>query len=45
MTQNDFIYGELGRTDYKSRRFIVLIKYWLKVISSDESKYINTFIK
>lgn len=40
-TQNDFIYGELGRTDYLSRRFIAIIKYWLKVITSRETKYIK----
>ena len=38
-TQNDFVYGELGRINYQSRRFIAKIKYWLKVISSDETKY------
>ena len=44
-TLNDFIYGKLGRTDYQSRRFIAIIKYWLKVISSDESKYIKHIYK
>ena len=37
-TQNDFVYREIGRTDYQSRRFVALIKYWLKVISSEETK-------
>ena len=40
-TQNDFVYGELGRMNYQSRRYIIIIKYWLKVISSEESKYIK----
>lgn len=40
-TQNDFIYGELGRIDYQSRRYVSIIKYWLKVILSDENKYIK----
>ena len=40
-TQNDFIYGELGRTDYQSRRYTFIIKYWLKSISSDDRKYIK----
>ena len=44
-TQNDFVYGELGRINYQSRRFIAIIKYWLKVISSDETKYINQIYK
>ena len=39
-TQNDFVYGELGRKDYQSRRFIAIIKYWLKIISRNEAKYI-----
>ena len=40
-TQNDFIYGELGRTDFYSQRIFRVIKYWLKVISSSERKYIK----
>ena len=40
-TQNDFVYGELGRTDYQSRRYIIIIKYWLKIINSEEIKYIK----
>ena len=44
-TQNDFVYGELGRINNQSRRFIAIIKNWLKVISSDETKYINQIYK
>ena len=40
-TQNDFVYGELGRTDYQSHRYIIIIKYWLKIINSEEMKYIK----
>lgn len=40
-TQNDFIYGELGRTDLYSQRIFRIIKYWLKVTSSIERKYIK----
>ena len=40
-TQNDFVYGELGRIDYQSRRYIIIIKYWLKIINSEEIKYIK----
>ena len=32
-TQNDFVYGELGRIDYQSRRYLAIIKYWFKVVS------------
>ena len=44
-TQNDFVYGELGRTDFYTRRVYIIIKYWLKVIATDERKYIQTVYK
>ena len=37
-TQNNFIYGELGRIDYQSRRYLAIIKYWFKVICSEENR-------
>ena len=42
-TQNGFIYGELGRIDYQSRRYMYLaiIKYWFKVVCSEENKHIK----
>ena len=40
-TQNDFIYGELERTDYQSRRYLAIIKYWFKVVCSEENKCIT----
>ena len=40
-TQNDFIYGELGRIDFQSRRYLAIIMYWFKVICSEENKYIK----
>ena len=40
-TQNDFVYGELGRIDYQAHGYINIIKYWLKVIYTDEHKYIK----
>ena len=40
-TQNNFIYGELGRTDYQSRRYVSIIKFWLKVVSTHDNKYIR----
>ena len=39
-TQNNFIYGELGRTNYQTKRHFIIIKYWLKIINSAERKYI-----
>jgi hypothetical protein len=40
-TQNDFIYGELGRTPLIVTRHFRIIKYWLKVIKSSDMKYMS----
>ena len=40
-TQNDFIYGELGRMPYQYHRYFTIIKYWLKLLYSKEHKYIK----
>ena len=40
-TQNDFIYGEFGRTDYYTRRLYIIIKYWFNLIRSDERKNVK----
>ena len=40
-TQNNFIYGKLGRTALKTMRAISVIKYWLKIAQSNETKYIK----
>ena len=40
-TQNDFVHGELGRIDYRSLRYINIVKFWLKIIHSEEQKYIK----
>ena len=40
-TQNDFIYGELGRTSYQVRRYLFIVKYWLKLLLSQSNKYIK----
>ena len=42
---NDFIYEELGRTNYYTRRLNFIIKYWFKVINADERKYISQIYK
>lgn len=44
-TQNNFIYGELGRTNYQTKRHYKIIKYWLKVITSEDNKYISYIYK
>ena len=40
-TQNDFVYGELGRSSFQSKWFYIIIKYWLKIISCNENKCIK----
>jgi hypothetical protein len=40
-TQNNFIYGELGRTNLKCRRIVSVIKYWLKIIQLEDIKYVK----
>ena len=40
-TQHNFIYGELGRTSLKSRRVVNVIRYWLKVVQLDNTKFVN----
>ena len=44
-TQNDFIYGELGRQDLYSSRLVSIIKYWLRIMSSDSNKYVLVMYK
>ena len=40
-TQNDFIYGDLGRTSLLVDRHLRIIKYWLKICYTNERKYIR----
>ena len=40
-TQNNFMYGDLGRMSYQSCRYIKIVKYWLKVITKPENKLVN----
>jgi hypothetical protein len=40
-TQNDFVYGELGRTSLKCTHFLNIIKFWIKIIHSHENKYVH----
>ena len=44
-TQNDFVYGELGRTNYQTKRYLLIIKYWFKILLSDDRKYIKIIYK
>jgi hypothetical protein len=38
-TQNNFIYGELGRNPLKQNRLVSVIRYWLKLNHCSELKY------
>ena len=40
-TQNDFVYGELGRTSLTYSRLVQIIKYWFKILTCDKTKYIK----
>lgn len=40
-TQNNFIYGELGRISFQVKRHYNIIRYWLKIIKSSDIKYIK----
>ena len=40
-TQNDFVYGELGRVTLQVNIFQSIIKYWLKILECENSKYIK----
>lgn len=38
-TQNDFVYGELGRIDFQCMRYFNIIRYWVKLLQTNENKY------
>ena len=40
-SQNDFIYGELGRTSFQTKRYLMIIKYWLKIVLCQENRLIK----
>ena len=40
-TQNDFIYGELGRMSFKNVRLYTILRYWIKIINCTENKYVS----
>ena len=44
-TQNDFVYGELGRVDLKTLRFVAVIKFWFKILTCENTKYITSVCK
>jgi len=38
-TQNDFVYGELGRVSMQNNRHFNIIKYWIKLLQCNENKF------
>ena len=40
-TQNDFVYGELGRVNYATKRLFIIVKYWFKILTTPENKYVK----
>ena len=40
-TQNDFVYGELGRTTLKNYRLTSVIRYWFKILTCTDTKYVK----
>ena len=41
-TQNDFVYGLLGRHPLQIDRYCKIMKYWLKIVSGAKPFYVNT---
>ena len=44
-TPNNFIYAEIGRMTMRTNRLLIIIKYWFKVISSEDTKSIKYVYK
>ena len=40
-TQNDFVYGELGRLSFQYIRYFNIIKYWVKILHLNDNKYVR----
>ena len=40
-TQNNFEYGDFGRTNYQTCRYIIIVKYWLKIIFKPDNKLVT----
>ena len=44
-TQNDFVYGELGRITFITRRYFDIVKYWFKVLATPDHKYVKIILQ
>ena len=40
-TQNEFVYGELGRCSFQLSRYCSIIKYWLNILHCSEMKCVR----
>ena len=40
-TQNNFISGELGRTFCQIQRYMILVRFWLKIVNTNANKYVR----
>ena len=40
-TQNEFVYGELGRCSFQNKRFNTIKKNWLKIFHCQNIKYVK----
>ena len=43
--QNDFVYGELRRTNCRSKRYLLILKYWFKIVTCPDNKHIKIVYK
>ena len=40
-TQNNFVYGELGRTTLLAKRSLSVIRYWMKIVQMETIRYVK----
>ena len=40
-TQNEFVYGEFGRTTLKNDWLTSVIRYWFKILKCTNTKYVK----
>ena len=43
-TQNDFVYGELGRMNCQYVGYFIMIKYWVNILHAHDTKYVTKCI-
>ena len=40
-SQNDFVYGELGRAQLQNNVFFSVVNFWFEILEAEENKYIK----